>query len=268
MAELLINDPNLVGSALTLSAAITSTTATSMTTSGTITPSTGTVRAKIDNEIVQVTTPATSGTTYTIARGVGGTTPATHASGAVVHIVQAADELNAIMARIDQANTFAAQQHFQGGKIDYTPYKVRARGTQLQWYYSNYQKFTLDVVDYDPSQSWKASASQWIVPRTGYYRVIGSTNANSGNAAVGVVAYVVIWTAASGWTQSLKYYGSYSRSAFNSSAVQSEYRDILHLNYQDAVELWSFCTYGYGAQTFEQYDVNHDARLALHYLGE
>ena len=71
----------------TLSAAITTTTATSCTvTDATTFPIAGNFRIKIDGEILLVT--AVVGTTFTITRGVEGTTAATHASGAsVIHLL-------------------------------------------------------------------------------------------------------------------------------------------------------------------------------------
>ena len=71
----------------TLSAAITSTTATSCTvTDATAFPTTGNFRIKIDGEILLVT--GVAGATFTATRGVEGTVPATHASGAtVIHLL-------------------------------------------------------------------------------------------------------------------------------------------------------------------------------------
>jgi hypothetical protein len=71
----------------TLSAAITSVTATSCTViDATSFPATGNFRVKIDSEILIVTARASN--TFTITRGAEGTTPATHASGAsVIHLL-------------------------------------------------------------------------------------------------------------------------------------------------------------------------------------
>ena len=71
----------------TLSAAITTTTATSCTvTDATTFPATGNFRIKIDSEILLVTTRASN--TFTVTRGQEGTTAATHASGAsVIHLL-------------------------------------------------------------------------------------------------------------------------------------------------------------------------------------
>ena len=73
--------------ATTLSAAITTTTATSCTvTDATTFPASGNFRIKIDNEILLVTTVAVS--TFTITRGTEGTTAATHVNGAaVIHLL-------------------------------------------------------------------------------------------------------------------------------------------------------------------------------------
>ena len=71
----------------TLSAAITTTTATSCTvTDATAFPATGNFRIKIDGEILIVT--GVAGATFTITRGAEGTVAATHASGAnVIHLL-------------------------------------------------------------------------------------------------------------------------------------------------------------------------------------
>lgn len=73
--------------ATTLSAAITSTTATSLTvTDASAFPASGNFRIKIDGEILIVTN--VSGTTFTVTRGAEGTTAATHASeAAVIHLL-------------------------------------------------------------------------------------------------------------------------------------------------------------------------------------
>ena len=74
-------------SVTTLSAALTTTTATSCTvTDATTFPATGNFRIKIDAEILLVT--GVVGTTFTITRGVEGTQAATHASGSnVIHLL-------------------------------------------------------------------------------------------------------------------------------------------------------------------------------------
>ena len=71
----------------TLSAAITTTTATSCSViDATSFPATGNFRIKIDGEILIVT--GVAGNTFTISRGAEGTTAATHASGAsVIHLL-------------------------------------------------------------------------------------------------------------------------------------------------------------------------------------
>jgi hypothetical protein len=71
----------------TLSAAITTTTATSCTvTDATSFPTSGNFRIKIDGEVLVVT--GVVGSTFTVTRGAEGTTAATHASGAnVIHLL-------------------------------------------------------------------------------------------------------------------------------------------------------------------------------------
>lgn len=79
----------------TLSAAITTTGATSCTVaSGSSFPSSGTFRILIDTEIIKVTN--VSGTTWTIARGDGGTTATTHSSGATVYGIVTKEALDAL----------------------------------------------------------------------------------------------------------------------------------------------------------------------------
>src|SRR5271165_616579 len=74
----------------TLSASISSTSATTLTvTNASSFPAVGNFRILIDQELLLVT--GVSGTTFTVTRGVEGTTAATHSSGAtVVQIVTAA----------------------------------------------------------------------------------------------------------------------------------------------------------------------------------
>ncbi len=67
----------------TLSAAITTTGATTLTvTSASAFPATGTFRVLVDSELMSVT--GVSGTTFTVTRGVEGTSAATHTSGATI----------------------------------------------------------------------------------------------------------------------------------------------------------------------------------------
>lgn len=76
----------------TLSAAITSTSATSCTvTSATLFPASGNFRILIDSEIMIVT--AVSSTTFTISRGQEGTSAATHSNGATVTLILTAASL-------------------------------------------------------------------------------------------------------------------------------------------------------------------------------
>jgi hypothetical protein len=91
--------------ATTLSAAITSVSATSLTvTSAASFPATGNFRIKIDSEILIVTN--VSGTTFTVTRGAEGTTAATHANGAdVIHLLTK----GGLEARV--ANRFLSDTH-------------------------------------------------------------------------------------------------------------------------------------------------------------
>lgn len=81
----------------TLSAAITGTGSTSCTvTSGATFPSSGTFRVLIDTEIIKVT--GVSGTTWTIARGDGGTTAATHGNGSTIYGIVTKESLDALVS--------------------------------------------------------------------------------------------------------------------------------------------------------------------------
>ena len=81
----------------TLSAAITTTTATTLTVASTAAlPATGDFRLLVDSEVMLCT--GCSGTTLTVARGVEGTTAATHASAAPVLVVLTAGSLQTFLA--------------------------------------------------------------------------------------------------------------------------------------------------------------------------
>lgn len=100
----------------TLSAAITSTSATTLTvTSAAGFPASGNFRILVDTEIMQVT--AVSSDTFTVARGDGGSTAATHLNGATVVSVLTAEALNNLVA-IEQAGTAVSSRrtlNFIGG---------------------------------------------------------------------------------------------------------------------------------------------------------
>jgi hypothetical protein len=59
-------------------------------------PSSGTFRALIDSEIIKVT--AVSSHTWTIVRGDGGTTAASHANGATITVIVTAEAMNALVS--------------------------------------------------------------------------------------------------------------------------------------------------------------------------
>jgi hypothetical protein len=87
----------------TLSAAITSTTSTSLTvTSATLFPTSGVFRILIDSEILKVT--AVSGNTFTVVRGDGSTTAATHSSGAQIVAIMTKQAMDSIVS-IQSAGT-------------------------------------------------------------------------------------------------------------------------------------------------------------------
>lgn len=102
-----------------LSAAITTTTATSITVAGfSGAPTSGNFRVRIDNEILLVT--AGHGTTsWTVRRGQEGTTAATHSSGAaVVHILTAAGLVNGQLQ--SQEWTHGGTLHYEGTSVGST----------------------------------------------------------------------------------------------------------------------------------------------------
>ena len=101
-SEQFCNDPGT-----TLSAAITSTGATSLTvTSSTGYPSTGNFRIRIDSELMLVT--GVSGTTWTVTRGIESTTAAVHSNGALVYHVLTSGALAAIRANQSQVGATAS----------------------------------------------------------------------------------------------------------------------------------------------------------------
>lgn len=59
-------------------------------------PSSGTFRILIDTEIIKVT--AVSGTTWTIVRGDGGSTAASHTDGTTIYVIVTAEALNALVS--------------------------------------------------------------------------------------------------------------------------------------------------------------------------
>lgn len=95
MPEIIFNNQGT-----TLASAITSTSATSISVTGTTGfPSSGNFRLQIDDELLLVT--SVSGTTWTVTRGIEGTTPATHLNAAAVnHVVSA----GGIYSRFGDAN--------------------------------------------------------------------------------------------------------------------------------------------------------------------
>jgi hypothetical protein len=102
--EQIYNNP---ASPTTLSAAISSTSATSLSvTSGTGYPSSGTFRIQIDAEIMEVT--AVSGTTWTVTRGAESSTAATHSSGATVNIVLTAAGISQILSDSIETGTLSS----------------------------------------------------------------------------------------------------------------------------------------------------------------
>jgi hypothetical protein len=151
-SELYCNDPGT-----TLSAAITSTTATSLAvTSGTGYPSSGNFRIKIDSELMLVT--AISGTTWTVTRGIEGTTAATHANLAPVNAYFTAGGFDAIRTNISGAGTFAklptsAKQGDRYKANDASPYEFFYNGATWDAYAFGW-KCTMP-----PASTWKGTGA-------------------------------------------------------------------------------------------------------------
>lgn len=101
MTELLSNNAQT-----TLSAAITSTSATTLSvTSATAFPSGGNFRIIVDSEIMLVT--GVSGTTFTVTRGIEGTTAATHSNGATLTHVLTGGAMDVLRGDFCQEGTMA-----------------------------------------------------------------------------------------------------------------------------------------------------------------
>ncbi len=100
----------------TLSAAITTTGATSCTvTSATAFPASGTFRVLVDSELMSVT--GVSGTTFTIVRGIEGSTAATHSNGATVSQVITAAGLLAAGATANALSAALASEYVITGTM-------------------------------------------------------------------------------------------------------------------------------------------------------
>jgi hypothetical protein len=114
-------------STTTLAANITDTTGTSITVASSAGfPSTGTFRVIIDSELMKVTN--VSGVTWTVSRGNGGSTPATHSAGATVTQLLTAEALNAAVS-IQQSGTEESNRrvlNFIGASVADNPGQSRA----------------------------------------------------------------------------------------------------------------------------------------------
>lgn len=90
----------------TLSAGITSSDGTLSVASATLFPATGVFRILIDSELIRVV--SVSGTTFTVSRGVEGTTAASHSSGATVTQVLSRDGLLSLGSQIHASDSYFA----------------------------------------------------------------------------------------------------------------------------------------------------------------
>lgn len=98
--ELYCNSPNS-----TLSSPAASTDTTISVTSNTGYPASGNFRVRIDSELLLVT--AVSGGTFTVTRGIEGSTAASHLTGAIVAQVLTAGAVDAIRTNVSNEGTFA-----------------------------------------------------------------------------------------------------------------------------------------------------------------
>jgi hypothetical protein len=89
--EIFANDPKV-----NLDGAITSSATTLTVKNAVNVPTTGTFRARIDDENLAVT--AVSGSTWTVTRGDGGTAPASHADGSPIYVLLTREGLDAIVS--------------------------------------------------------------------------------------------------------------------------------------------------------------------------
>lgn len=176
-----------------LSAAISSTTATSLTVvSGTAFPAAGNFRILIDTEILKVT--AISGTTWTVARGDGGTVAATHASGATVVAIITKQALDALVT-VQASGTETSNRrvlNFVGATVADDPTNGRANIT------------TAGGAGYGAGSSRPAAghAGALYIPSDGIMPAIDTGSAwvgiNPGGAPFTIPPVISSWTSVTG----------------------------------------------------------------------
>lgn len=177
-----------------LSAAITSTTATSITiTSATLFPSSPQFRILIDSEIMLVT--GISGTTWTVTRGIEGSTAATHTTGSTVSLILTAGALDQITADNCQSGSISSLPAVEkAGRLYFptdSPVILRDTGAIWQPYgpiwnlsppnlsgYTQFNALTGDTVTQQNSQSpvvfyQKTHGTNWNW--SGYYKATPAT---------------------------------------------------------------------------------------------
>lgn len=181
--ELYVNDPGT-----TLASAITSTSATSLSvaSSGGY-PSSGNFRILIDTELIQVT--SVSGTTWTIVRGIEGTTAATHSGGAAVNAIITAGAWDAIRSNQSSFGPYSSLPTTgkAGDRYKQTdgPYEWIYSGSSWQAFWNGYS------VTLPPSSGWTSegiasqsgSAAGTVHYTNGYGYLVGN---GLGNESVGV----------------------------------------------------------------------------------
>jgi hypothetical protein len=195
--ELFVNDPGT-----TLGAAITSTGATSITVSSSSGyPASGNFRIAIDSELLLVT--AVSGTTWTVTRGVEGTTAATHTNGTAVNAVATAGSLQARFSDAQMAGLLASLPVAANVGDTYSPadslYRFRYDGTVWQAFYGNKQVGAID------GSGWSWYNQQGSSFATSHGPLV-LTIPNSGNGVT--ILFKAVPTAPYTVTAGLKYMGA------------------------------------------------------------
>lgn len=164
----------------TLSAAITSTSATTLTvTSGSTFPASGNFRILVDTELMLVT--GVSSNTFTVTRGIEGTTAATHLNLAPVTHVLTAASLIAAVGQMNLRGTFSSRPAAGiPGRCYYcsdSPFSYFDDGTTWQKYFGSYPLVT------QPSQStftWDNQNAASAVDSNDMLVMTGDTSHNVG----------------------------------------------------------------------------------------
>lgn len=160
---------SIEGKSTTLSAAITTTSATSLTvTSASGFPAVGTYLVQIDSELLLVTA-GQGTTTWTVTRGVGGTTAATHTNGTAVDW-QRTRVLYANEAAKFRAASSTTWARVTGRSVPMTA-KIHHRTTATTLVNNTFTKVTLETALWDAGSISDTTNSRIAVRRAGKYAV-------------------------------------------------------------------------------------------------